>query len=210
MKTMIPLGYHAEWNLGSPGGWDYQRMAPKNRPNGMEKDTSHLRTQHTFGLRPSSFPSPARPGPDAPGAPQATLGVQGLLGMVSRFGGIPTNVGWGGGNNALVLIPFDTTVRETVETINRAIVKTPFHLLQEVKEEMVQMPEERGFKGVKSRLISLNVPPPSRPGHHGEQDNLRGMESHQDLKGIFLPTGNSTGFPFSPGPDYLDKSHGLV
>ena len=21
------LGYHSEWNLGSPGGWDYQRMA---------------------------------------------------------------------------------------------------------------------------------------------------------------------------------------
>ena len=20
-------GYHSEWNLGSPGGWDYQRMA---------------------------------------------------------------------------------------------------------------------------------------------------------------------------------------
>ena len=20
-------GYHAEWNLGCPGGWDYQRMA---------------------------------------------------------------------------------------------------------------------------------------------------------------------------------------
>jgi len=21
------LGYHSEWNLGSPGGWDYQKMA---------------------------------------------------------------------------------------------------------------------------------------------------------------------------------------
>ena len=20
------LGYHSEWNLGSPGGWDYQRI----------------------------------------------------------------------------------------------------------------------------------------------------------------------------------------
>ena len=24
------LGYHSEWNLGSPGGWDYQRMAQEN------------------------------------------------------------------------------------------------------------------------------------------------------------------------------------
>ena len=23
------LGYHAEWNLGSPGGWDYQRITQK-------------------------------------------------------------------------------------------------------------------------------------------------------------------------------------
>ena len=22
-------GYHSEWNLGSPGGWDYQRIAQK-------------------------------------------------------------------------------------------------------------------------------------------------------------------------------------
>jgi len=24
------LGYHSEWNMGSPGGWDYQRMAQEN------------------------------------------------------------------------------------------------------------------------------------------------------------------------------------
>jgi hypothetical protein len=22
-------GYHSEWNLGSPGGWDYQRLTQK-------------------------------------------------------------------------------------------------------------------------------------------------------------------------------------
>ena len=23
------MGYHSEWNLGSPGGWDYQRLTQK-------------------------------------------------------------------------------------------------------------------------------------------------------------------------------------
>lgn len=23
------VGYHSEWNLGSPGGWDYQRITQK-------------------------------------------------------------------------------------------------------------------------------------------------------------------------------------
>ena len=27
MVTNEFFGYHSEWNLGSPGGWDYQRMA---------------------------------------------------------------------------------------------------------------------------------------------------------------------------------------
>ena len=26
MKSNEFIGYHSEWNLGSPGGWDYQRI----------------------------------------------------------------------------------------------------------------------------------------------------------------------------------------
>ncbi len=64
------------------------------------------------------------------------IGPQGLMGMVSRFGGIPTNVGSGGGNNALALVPPEMTVKEAVETINRAILEAPPALIQEMKEEM--------------------------------------------------------------------------
>ncbi|MGD9014614.1 MAG: hypothetical protein PVI33_01130 [Candidatus Omnitrophota bacterium] len=31
------LGYHSEWNMGSPGGWDYQRMAQENAKLSWEK-----------------------------------------------------------------------------------------------------------------------------------------------------------------------------
>src|SRR6056297_1351763 len=45
-------GYHAEWNLGSPGGWDYQRITQvigkavwtrvnQIRPTGIELDFDH-------------------------------------------------------------------------------------------------------------------------------------------------------------------------
>jgi hypothetical protein len=46
------LGYHSEWNLGSPGGWDYQRITQfigkavwqrinAIRPCGLELDFDH-------------------------------------------------------------------------------------------------------------------------------------------------------------------------
>ena len=46
------LGYHSEWNLGSPGGWDYQRITQiiaqavwqrlnEIRPIGVELDFDH-------------------------------------------------------------------------------------------------------------------------------------------------------------------------
>ena len=49
MNSQQIIGYHSEWNLGSPGGWDYQRMAQQigkavwkrvaaSRPVGIELD----------------------------------------------------------------------------------------------------------------------------------------------------------------------------
>ena len=46
------LGYHSEWNLGSPGGWDYQRITQiigkavweelnRSRPIGVDLDFDH-------------------------------------------------------------------------------------------------------------------------------------------------------------------------
>jgi hypothetical protein len=46
------LGYHSEWNLGSPGGWDYQRMTQEIakvvwhrintvKPTGVDLDFDH-------------------------------------------------------------------------------------------------------------------------------------------------------------------------
>ncbi|MBN3039488.1 MAG: hypothetical protein JW869_08765 [Candidatus Omnitrophica bacterium] len=44
------LGYHSEWNLGSPGGWDYQRMAQEVAKIGWKriKEKSGLKIELDF------------------------------------------------------------------------------------------------------------------------------------------------------------------
>ena len=36
------LGYHSEWNLGSPGGWDYQRITQEIGKATWERLAHHL------------------------------------------------------------------------------------------------------------------------------------------------------------------------
>jgi hypothetical protein len=55
------LGYHSEWNLGSPGGWDYQRMTQEIakqvwqrinaiRPTGVDLDFDHPQLYPVVGF----------------------------------------------------------------------------------------------------------------------------------------------------------------
>ncbi|MEJ2640416.1 MAG: hypothetical protein P8010_12650, partial [Desulfosarcinaceae bacterium] len=55
------LGYHSEWNLGSPGGWDYQRMTQEIakkvwdrinaiRPIGVDLDFDHPQLYPVVGF----------------------------------------------------------------------------------------------------------------------------------------------------------------
>ena len=41
MKDHEFLGYHSEWNLGSPGGWDYQRITQEIGKAVWEKLSRH-------------------------------------------------------------------------------------------------------------------------------------------------------------------------
>jgi hypothetical protein len=50
------------------------------------------------------------------------MGPQGLLGFVGRFGGVPTNVGSGGGFQPLAILRSDISVRDAVERINDTIM----------------------------------------------------------------------------------------
>jgi hypothetical protein len=73
------------------------------------------------------------------------LGPKALFGFLSRFGGVPTNVGSGGGVQPLGVLRSDMSVREAVDRINEAIVGMRYGDLCQVVEMQKQMALEHDF-----------------------------------------------------------------
>ncbi len=64
------------------------------------------------------------------------MGPAGLLGFVGRFGGVPTNVGSGGGFQPLAVLQSEMSVRQAVDHINETIVgMDPGDLLQVIEAQ---------------------------------------------------------------------------
>jgi hypothetical protein len=61
---------------------------------------------------------------------------QGLIGFLARFGGIPTNVGAGGGGQSVAILKTEIPVNEAVHQINRAIVDLGYATVLEIQEEV--------------------------------------------------------------------------
>jgi hypothetical protein len=60
----------------------------------------------------------------------------GLLGFLARYGGVPTNVGSGGGMQPLALLSSDMSVREAVSRINETIMSlNPGDILEVLEEQ---------------------------------------------------------------------------
>jgi hypothetical protein len=60
----------------------------------------------------------------------------GLIGFLGRFGGIPTNVGAGGGTQALAILPKTAPVGELAASINAAICRVGYSTLEEIRQEV--------------------------------------------------------------------------
>lgn len=60
----------------------------------------------------------------------------GLIGFLGRFGGIPTNVGAGGGTQALAMLPGTTSAGEVAAQINAAICRVKYSILEEIRQEV--------------------------------------------------------------------------
>jgi hypothetical protein len=73
------------------------------------------------------------------------MGPRGLFGFLSRFGGVPTNVGSGGGVQPLAVLHSDMSVREAVDRINGAILGMPYEDVFEVVEMQKKMAMEHKF-----------------------------------------------------------------
>ncbi len=67
------------------------------------------------------------------------MGPKGLLGFVGRFGGVPTNVGSGGGFQPLTVLRSDVSVRDAVNRINDTIMSMDAGDLLQVVEERDKM-----------------------------------------------------------------------
>jgi hypothetical protein len=70
---------------------------------------------------------------------------EGLQGFLARFGGVPTNVGSGGGVQPLAILKSKVTPNEAVDKINQALLKLGFEAFQQIQEEVNRQALEMGF-----------------------------------------------------------------
>jgi len=73
------------------------------------------------------------------------MGADGLVGFVGRYGGVPTNVGSGGGFQPLAILSSDMNVRDAVNHINATIMSMNAGDLLEVIEKQKKMAMDCDF-----------------------------------------------------------------
>ena len=70
---------------------------------------------------------------------------QGLIGFVGRFGGVPTNVGSGGGVQSLAILRGPVSVKEATKRINEAVFNLGSEAVGELREWTNRMAVEQGL-----------------------------------------------------------------
>ncbi len=73
------------------------------------------------------------------------MGPAGLFGFMGRYGGVPTNVGSGGGVQPLAVLRSDLSVREAVDRIHEAMMAIPSDELSEVIEMQQRLAMDHRF-----------------------------------------------------------------
>ncbi len=70
---------------------------------------------------------------------------EGLQGFLARFGGIPTNVGSGGGLQPIAVLKSDMSPREAVDKINESLLKLGYQAFVQIQEEINRKAVVMGF-----------------------------------------------------------------
>ena len=70
---------------------------------------------------------------------------EGLQGFLARFGGVPTNVGSGGGVQPIAILKKGLTPRVAVDKINQALSNLGYQAFVQIQEEVNQKAIEMGF-----------------------------------------------------------------
>ena len=89
---------------------------------------------------------------------------KGLQGFLARFGGVPTNVGSGGGIQPIAILKSDMTPLEAVERINQALVSLGYQAFVQIQDEVNQKAIAMGFTyllgpimtALRPRLLTIN------------------------------------------------------
>ncbi|UCF92378.1 MAG: hypothetical protein JSW39_29615 [Desulfobacterales bacterium] len=83
---------------------------------------------------------------------------RGLIGFLARFGGIPTNVGAGGGGQSVAILKTDIPIREAVRRINHTILELGFSTVMEIQQAV----DEKGLE-LKHTYLEGPTPTTLRP-----------------------------------------------
>jgi len=68
----------------------------------------------------------------------------GLIGFVTRFGGIPTNVGSGGGVQCSAILRSNTPLKDAIKEVNSAILRLGYDAMWELQQELDKKSVEIG------------------------------------------------------------------
>ncbi|MBN1794327.1 MAG: hypothetical protein JW844_05130 [Candidatus Omnitrophica bacterium] len=93
---------------------------------------------------------------------------QGPIGFVTRFGGIPTNVGSGGGVQSTAVFTGDMPVSEAVERINDAIMGIGYDELAGIQNEMNELSKKIGNVYLLGPIMNTLRPRLITRGHIGQ------------------------------------------
>lgn len=90
---------------------------------------------------------------------------RGLIGFLGRFGGIPTNVGSGGGTHSIAILHSPISIREAVDRINEAIMGLGYTTLKEIQDEVDRRAAQMGLVYTKGPIKTSLRPRIITPRH---------------------------------------------
>jgi hypothetical protein len=84
---------------------------------------------------------------------------EGLQGFLARFGGVPTNVGSGGGIQPIAVLKSPIPPKRAVDLINQALLRLGYNAFSQIREEIDRRAIEMGFTYL---LGPINIMPRPR------------------------------------------------
>jgi hypothetical protein len=90
---------------------------------------------------------------------------EGLQGFLARFGGVPTNVGSGGGIQPIAILKSPMAPQAAVDKINQALYRLGYQAFVDIQNEINQKAIEMGFTYLLGPIMVTPRPRLLTPGH---------------------------------------------